>query len=205
MTRSSGHFGRTSVSNQTDEVQAFLYRAVTTNGTVDRLVANGDLREPPGQAAEITSAALEFFDADERRAARRMGRVYELLYCFENSVRELLETTLRESLADRWWEDGVPDDIRGKADRIRRSDEQARWHGPRGQSPLNFVEFPHLGKIITERWDDFEDLLGDKGWVERYFDDMNQSRRAIGHTGDLSEHAVERMELFVREWLLVVG
>jgi hypothetical protein len=34
---------------------------------------------------------------------------------------------------------------------------------------------------------------------------MNQSRRAIGHTGELSEHAVERMELFVREWLLVVG
>ena len=54
--------------------------------------------------------------------------------------------------------------------------------------------FPELGEIILNRWTDFEHLLGDKAWVERYFDDMNKSRRAIGHTGDLSEHAVERME-----------
>jgi hypothetical protein len=187
------------------DLQAFLYRVVTTNNVLNRLVAEGTLGEPPGQASAPTSATLEYFNTDERRAARRMGRVYELLYCFENSVRELIETTLRESLADRWWEDGVPSDVRGKADSRRRSDEAARWHGPRGQSPLNFVDFPELGKIITERWEDFEDLLGDKEWVERYFDDMNQSRRAIGHTGEMGEHAVERMELFVREWLLVVG
>lgn len=186
-------------------MQAYLYRVVTTNDLLNRLVDDGDLHEPPGQAAAVTSAALEFFSLDERRAARRMGRVYELLYCFENSVRELIETTLRDELADRWWDDGVASQIRGRADSRRRADEAARWHGPRGQSPLNFVDFPELGKIITERWDDFEDLLGDKSWVERYFDDMNQSRRAIGHTGELSEHAVERMELFVREWLLVVG
>jgi len=187
------------------ELQAFLYRVATTNDTLDQLSADADLLEPPGYVPETASAAMEFFAAEKRRAARRMGRVYELLYCFENSVRELIETTLRETLADRWWEDGVPADIRGKADSIRRSDEAARWHGPRGESPLNFVEFPQLGKIITERWEDFEDLLGDKDWVERYFKDMNQSRRAIGHTGELSEHAFERMDLFVREWLLVVG
>lgn len=186
-------------------MQAFLYRVVTTNNAVNKLVDDGDLREPPGREADASGGALEFFSSDERRAARRMGRVYELLYCFENSVRELIETTLRDALADRWWDDGVPPQIRGKAESRRRADEQARWHGPRGQSPLNFVDFPELGAIIVDRWDDFEDLIGDKDWVERYFDDMNQSRRAIGHTGDLSEHAVERMELFVREWLLVVG
>jgi hypothetical protein len=79
------------------------------------------------------------------------------------------------------------------------------WHGPRGASELNFVDFTELGKIIIDRWEEFEDLLGDRAWVERYFDDMNRSRRSIGHTGEMSEHAVERMELSVREWLLVVG
>ena len=56
-----------------------------------------------------------------------------------------------------------------------------------------------------ERWGDFEDLLGEKDWVKHFFDDMNPSRRAIGHTGEMSEHAVARMELLVREWLIVVG
>src|SRR5207244_2177534 len=149
---------------------AFLYRVVTTNSTLDRLMDEGVLPESPSRTtlAAPDGSALEFFSSEERRTARRMGRVYELLYCFENSVRELIETTLREGLVDKWWEDGVPSDIRGKADSRRRADERARWHGPRGQSPLNFVDFPELGKIVTERWSDFEDLLGDKDWVEHY-------------------------------------
>lgn len=187
-------------------MQAFLYRVVTTNTTLERLTQEGVIREPVGTAVDTpATGALDFFSADERRIARRMGRIYELLYCFENSVRELIETTLRDTLAEKWWDGGVPEDIRKKADNRRRQDEKARWHGPRGQSPLNFVDFPELGTIITERWTDFEDLIGDKDWVEHYFDDMNQSRRAVGHTGEMNEHAVQRMELFVREWLLVVG
>jgi hypothetical protein len=191
--------------SSTTDLQAFLYRVVTTNATVDRLVEEGALHEPSGTAANA-GGALGYFSLEERQAARRMGRVYELLYCFENSVRELVETTLKELLGpEQWWQDGVPDDIRRKAESRRRDDDRARWHGPRGESLLNFVDFPELGAIIIERWADFEDLLGDKTWVEGYFDQMNRSRRAIGHTGELSEHAVERMELSVREWLLVVG
>jgi hypothetical protein len=34
---------------------------------------------------------------------------------------------------------------------------------------------------------------------------MNQSRRAIAHTGVLSPFDVERMELRVRDWLRVAG
>jgi hypothetical protein len=188
-----------------EEMQAYLYRVVTVNSTVKKLLDDGDLREPPGEQSYAPGSALEFFTSDERRDARRMGRVYELLYCFENSVRELIETTLREKLQDRWWQDGIPSEIRKNAEWRKRQDEKARWHGPRGQSMLNFVDFPDLGKIIVDRWEDFEDLLGDKGWVEGYFDDMNQSRRAIGHTGEMGEHAVKRMELFVEEWLMVVG
>lgn len=190
------------------EIQAFMYRVVTTNEELERLIVDGELHEAPGRpaGADKVGGALDFFSVAEKRAARKMGRVYELLYCFENSVRELIETTLKESLTpERWWIDGVPQGIRQKAEQRRQDDERSRWHGPRGESLLNFVDFPELGEIIIARWADFEDLLGDRAWVGRYFSDMNKSRRAIGHTGDLSEHAVERMELFVREWLLVVG
>ncbi|HLX31603.1 MAG TPA: Swt1 family HEPN domain-containing protein [Gaiellaceae bacterium] len=189
------------------QLQAFLYRVVTANRTVGELVAEGSLSEPSTALDQSsTGSVLDDFSLATRVAARRMGRIYELLFCFENSVRELIETTLREVLTpETWWEEAVPEAIRKKADSRRRDDERARWHGPRGTSPLNFVDFEDLAKIIIERWDDFDDLLGDREWVENYFSEMNRTRRAIGHTGDLSQHAVERMELFVREWLLVVG
>jgi hypothetical protein len=188
----------------TGPLQAFLYRVVTTNAAVARLAGEGVIRDVASPSPE-SGGTLEFFSSEERAAARQMGRVYELLYCFENSVRELIERTLKEGHGERWWQVGVPQNIRGKAEGRRRGDERARWHGPRGQSPLNFVDFPELGEIIASQWPLFEDLLGDREWVEHYFDDMNKSRRAIGHTGEMSEHAVQRMELFVREWLMVVG
>jgi hypothetical protein len=70
---------------------------------------------------------------------------------------------------------------------------------------LAFVDFPILARIITENWEHFEDLLGKPAWVESVFDEMNQSRRAVAHTGVLSQHDVERMELRVRDWLRAVG
>jgi hypothetical protein len=196
------------VSAAQEQIQAFLFRAVTTNEALERSIDDGALPEPAVRARNASggNSVLDDFGTEARIAARRMGRVYELLYCFENSVRELIETTLSEGLGpERWWVEGVPETIRRKAEGRRRDDERARWHGPRGTSPLVFVDFEDLGKIIADRWADFEDLLGDKAWMENYFSEMNRSRRAIGHTGELNQHAVERMELFVREWLLVVG
>ena len=150
--------------------------------------------------------ALDDFGLDARIEARRMGEVYELLYCLENSVRELVQSSLVEALgADRWWEDGVSEKIRKSAENRAKDDERAPWHGPRGDSLLVYIDFLQLGEIIVERWEDFEDLLGDQAWVENYFKEMNRTRRALAHTGSLSQHDVNWMEMRVRQWLMVVG
>lgn len=135
-----------------------------------------------------------------------MGDVYELLYCLENSVREMVETTLREALGDaKWWDPGVATAIRKSADKRKIDDAKARWHGPRGDSVLSYVDFPQYAEIIEAQWEHFEPLLGDKEWVAYYFAEMNRTRRALAHTGSLSPVDVERMELRVKEWLRVVG
>ena len=109
-----------------ERLQAFLYRVVTTNGALSTLVMEGVIREPPGFIAGTSGTALEFFSIEEQQAAKRMGRMYELLHCFENSVRELIETTLKDVLAERWWAEGVDEGIRKKADSRRKDDEKAR-------------------------------------------------------------------------------
>jgi len=190
------------------ELQAFLYRVVTTNSHVEMLIKEGRLREPvaPRARAEMARHALDDFSEQARVDARRMGDVYELLYCLENSVRVLIESTLREVLgADRWWTDGVPGPVRTSAERRSAEDAGARWHGPRGDSLLVYVDFLQLGEIIANRWDDFEDLLGDRAWMENYFKEMNRTRRALAHTGSLSQDDVDWMEMRVKQWLRVVG
>jgi hypothetical protein len=135
-----------------------------------------------------------------------MGDVYELLYCLENSIRELIESTLREALgADKWWDGGIDSNIRRAAEKRRDDDAKARWHGPRGDSLLAYVDFPQYADIIIAQWAHFEALLGDQAWVRYYFEELNRTRRALAHTGRLTEADVERMEVRVRDWLRVVG
>jgi hypothetical protein len=188
------------------EVQAFLFRAATTNSRVDEMVGDGQLLGATMPTPADDGRTLSQFSFAVRTAARRMARVYELLFCFENSVRELIEDRLKEAYGvEKWWVDGIPEDIGKQAERLKDKEKQTPWHGPRGGTLLAFVDFPVLARIITERWEHFEDLLGKAAWVESVFDEVNQSRRAIAHTGVLSQHDAERMELRVRDWLRSVG
>ncbi len=191
------------------KLQAFLYRVVTTERHLQHLGSVGTLPAP--RAAIHASSGeqrsvLDDFGLEARVEARRMGDVYELLYCLENSVRELIETTLAENLGPgAWWEKAVPEKIRKSAEGRSKDDKSAPWHGPRGDSLLVYIDFLQLGEIITERWDDFRDLLGDRSWVDNYFKEMNRTRRALAHTGSLTQHDVNWMEMRVKQWLMVVG
>lgn len=190
----------------TSEVQAFLFRAVTANNGVEEMVSEGRLGEQPPRAVASETGPVQDFSFAIRAEAQRMARVYELLFCFENSVRELIEDRLKEKFeVENWWEKGVPGGIRTEAESLKAKERKTPWHGPRGGTLLAFVDFPVLATIITEGWEHFEDLLGRADWVTNLFDEMNQSRRAVAHTGVLSQHDIERMELRVRDWLRAVG
>lgn len=161
---------------------------------------------PTSTPAMVGQSAIEQFSEEARTQAEAMGRVYELLYCLENSIRELVEATLREAFgAEKWWSEGVDLQIRKIAEKRQVDDQKARWHGPRGESLLAYVDFPQYGDIIVGQWQHFEPLLGDQGWVNYYFEELNRTRRALAHTGTLTGADVERMEVRVRDWLRVVG
>lgn len=189
------------------ELEAFLFRVVTANAEVERMESSGHLlARLDAHAVTADKGALGNFGIAAQTQARRMGEVYELLYCLENSVRELVQNTLVEYYgAEDWWTKGVTDPMRKGAEKRKADDLKARWHGPRGDSLINYLDFPQYGEIIVHQWALFEDLLGDSDWVVSYFSEMNRSRRALAHTGTLGESDVERMDLRVRDWLRVVG
>jgi Swt1-like HEPN len=191
---------------ETDQTQAFLFRAAAVNGRIDELVDEGRLVAGRLHEAVDEQQPTSDFSFAIQLEAKRMAIVYELLFCFENSVRELIEDRLKEAYSvETWWSEGVPEGIRKNADKLKLKERQTPWHGPRGGTMLAFVDFPVLAQIVSDRWEHFEDLLGRADWVEHLFNEMNQSRRAIAHTGVLNQFDVERMELRVRDWLRIVG
>jgi hypothetical protein len=186
------------------ELQAFFFRGSALQLRVDRLEGEGVLMQrAPNIAA---SDELSEFPMEIRISARRMRVVFETLFCFENSVRLLIERQLKEAHGpDRWWSEGVPERIRQAAEKRRRSEQRARWHSSRGSSAVNFVDFPVLAEILTERWDLFEPLLADREWVESLFAEMNVTRRVIAHMGTLGDRDLRRLRGRTEDWLNVVG
>jgi hypothetical protein len=179
-------------------LEAYFFRCLRANKLL------GAEQVPSKNSGDLS--AISSFSPAARGQAKFMGEVYELLYCLENSIRELIETTLSEAFGpDKWWSEGVGAAIRKGAEKRRDDDARARWHGPRGDSLLSYVDFPQYADIILAQWPHFEALLGDEAWVRYYFEELNRTRRALAHTGRLTEADVERMEVRVRDWLRVVG
>ena len=186
------------------ELQAFFFRSSALQLRAERLEADGVLL--PKASTIETADELSAFPMEVRINARRMRTVFEILFCFENSVRLLIERQLKEAHGpDAWWTEGVPELIRRAAEKRRRSEQRARWHSSRGTSALHFVDFPVLAEILTERWDLFEPLLADRDWVEALFAEMNVTRRVIAHMGVLGDRDLRRLRGRTDDWLNVVG
>lgn len=163
-------------------------------------------RFPGSPVQDPETVSLEQFSYETRLQARKMTPAYQLLFCFENAVRELVEARLKEAFGlDDWWKTGVSDQIRKAAEKRHREEKRLRWHGSRGDSLLNYIDFPQLAEIILEKWDVFEDLLGSQDFIRNRFDELNLSRRVLAHTGVLSPQDVNRMKLHLQDWIAQVG
>jgi len=131
-----------------EALQAFLYRGLSANVRVTEMSEEGTLGEAPHPGSARGLSILDEFDVASRVKAGRMGRIYELLFCLENSMRELIERTFKESDEFTDWTEGFEEKILKQARKRENEDQDAPWHGPRGGSILSYLDFPQLGEII---------------------------------------------------------
>lgn len=87
------------------------------------------------------------FEAEIRNEAKQMAKHYEIFYCLEKSIRELITTSLESSYGQEWWTSQVPqkvkDDVKG---RIQREIDSGVT--PRSDEEIDFTTFGELGDII---------------------------------------------------------
>ncbi len=153
----------------------------------------------------LLEEVLAPFGIDLRKGSLRMGRVYALLYCFENSVRALIAERLEESYGSGWWTDKVPDRIRTLAQQRREDAEKNSWLEGEGKDPLAFVDFGHLADIVTQNWEDFSDLIPTQHWLKQRMDELEKARNFIAHNRFLLPAEFRRIEMYVNDWNRMVG
>lgn len=179
----------------------------------DGLLLSDEFRRLRGEGIEVETGAetilidrVDGADWSPRifSAASRMASVYVLLFCVENSARELIAERLRDRKGVDWWA-AVPVKIREHVEGLKSKEQLNRYHTERSTELLGYTFFGNLGQIIIANWNEFSDLFPNQAWIASRFNDLELSRNIVMHTGILPQYEVERVESIARDWLRQVG
>ena len=180
-----------------DQSYSFVFRALLTKDALERVLPSPKKDDDEGVEFLLGTEAL-----DERFVldARRMSHVYMIIAAFENSVRELIRSTLLEEIGEEWWISSVSDKIQLQAKQRIDEEEKVRWHTPRGTDPINFTMLPNLLSIIRQNHQYFDALIPDLEWAANVFDVVERSRNVIMHSGQITRRDMARLGTFIRDW-----
>ncbi|WP_410630499.1 Swt1 family HEPN domain-containing protein [Amycolatopsis sp. cmx-4-83] len=152
----------------------------------------------------LLNEALAPFPLATRNESMRMSRLYSLIYCFENSVRELIKSRLTEKDSN-WWDECVPGNIRKNAETRKKDTDENSWLEGAASDILGFVDFSGLSSIILGNWPEFEDLIPSQHWLKQRFDELERARNFVAHNRMLSDPEFARLEMYVGDWNRQVG
>lgn len=189
------------------DLRDWLFRGLMFEAEADRFRLAGIRVGADTEASERTLFAdqLAPFGVDLRGEALRMARLYALLYCFENSVRELVTQRLRERHGEDWWTQKVPRKVQEFAAARQKDANDNSWLEGHTKDPLSFVQFGHLSDIIIANWDDFSDLISSQHWLKQRLDELERARNFIAHNRYLLPAEFQRIEMYVNDWNRMVG
>lgn len=144
------------------------------------------------------------FSQEIRQQAAAMARHYEIFYCLETSIRQVIGQRLREDAGPDWWAKRVPEVVRRNAENNKRKETKAGVT-PRSSDMLAYTNFGELGEIIKTNWDLFGDMFLDISALEGILARLNTLRGPIAHCCPLAEDEVVRLRLSLADWFRQMG
>lgn len=149
--------------------------------------------------------SLDLLDDQHVSNAQAMANVYIAIAAFENSVRALISSVLLEHIGEKWWETCVSDKIRSRTDQKIKEEDKVRWHVQRGADPITYSTMSDLVSILRQNWSHFEPYIPTIEWAASLMDVIERSRNVIMHSGMLSRADIERVGIYIRDWIKQVG
>lgn len=152
---------------------------------------------------------VELDDADEdyypqfaekvRREASAMAAHYELFYCLEQSIRELIGSKLADEHGENWWTTAVPQAVRENV-RVNMQRERDSAVTQRSEREIDYTTFGELGDIVRQNWQMFSDTFNSEKAFTRVMNNLNVLRGPIAHCCPLAPDEVVRLKLTVSDW-----
>jgi hypothetical protein len=161
-------------------------------------------RHGPTPSTATESAAYAQFPGAIRAEAKAMAQHYELFYCLENSIRELVDSQLVAKYGSAWWSQATPSSVRENVDKNVAREREAGVT-PRSSDPIDYTTFGELGEIIRTNWDVFGAIFKNEKALSRVLAGLNLLRGPIAHCSPLAEDEEVRLELGLRDWFRLMS
>lgn len=191
-----------------DSLYSFVFRGVLTEEALDKTERIQKFKVTDTDFPQLY-ASLGIADLDEELVlqAKKMSIVYTAICAFENSVRRFVSKKLLETVGEDWWQKCTSEKIRQRAESRREEEAKVRWHTPRGDTIINYTEFGDLLTIIRlpQNWTHFEPHIQSPEWADQIIRTIERSRNVIMHSGELVNQDIERIGMYIRDWVNQVG
>lgn len=140
-----------------------------------------------------------------KKEASSMAYHYEIFYCLENSIRQIISERLSEEFGNTWWgTTAVPEQVKQNAKK-NRDREMKDGVTLRSQEMITYTTFGELGEIIKANWNIFSDTFKNLQAIEAIISRLNGVRAPIAHCCPLAEDEILRLELAMRDFFRQMG
>ena len=190
---------------KSSDLRGFLFRGLMFESEASAFQAAGiQVGADSAEAEEqLLTEALAPFPVQRRNNALEMARLYAVLFCFENEVREFVRETLNEKEgAD--WQEKLPPKIKEHAESRQAGATKDSWLEGEKTDLLGFVEFGHLAQIIVAKWEHFQ-VIPSQHWLKQRMDELEKVRHFIAHNRMLLPSEFQRLYMYIADWNRVVG
>ena len=109
-------------------LQNFVFRGLLLNESLGELKESGIYSVENEPISHEEGISLEDFSLNIRINAIKMSSIYTAFFCFENSVRELVSSRLKERYGSDWWSKCAPQKIKQKVENRRNKEAVNRWN-----------------------------------------------------------------------------
>ena len=134
-----------------------------------------------------------------RREAASMASHYEIFYCLEKSIRDLVCERLAAENGAAWWATVVPQTVR---DNVRKNMQREEESGVtiRSTREIDYTTFGELGEIVRANWQTFSDTFNNEKAFTKIMGNLNLLRGPIAHCSPLADDEVVRLRLTLKDW-----
>jgi hypothetical protein len=134
-----------------------------------------------------------------RQEASAMAKHYEIFYCLEKSIRDLLREKLKAEKGAGWWDLAVPESVKNNvSENMKRETDSGVTL--RSTEKIDYTTFGELGEIVRKNWDTFSDTFNSEKAFSKIMTSLNILRGPIAHCCPLAEDEIARLRLTLKDW-----